>query len=96
MVSGGDNNGGDNEIDLSSADHRESFTCLVPHCDCYTCLHFTSAYLHHLVSVKEMLAKVLLQVHNLHHYYTFFSSLQSAIKEDRVEAFKSIVLRKPC
>ena len=32
-----------------------------------------------------MLAKVLLQIHNIHHYYVFFQSLQTAIKEDKLD-----------
>ena len=81
-------------INLNDSQHRESFTPLVANCDCYTCRNFTRAYIHHLTSVKEMLGKVLLQIHNLHHYYTFFSSLQTAIKEDQVEHFQNIVFNK--
>ena len=82
------------EMDLSSPEHRNSFVPLVAGCSCYTCRHFTRAYLHHLVTVKEMLARVLLQLHNLHHYYVFFQSLQAAVKEDKVELFENIVLNK--
>ena len=39
-----------------------------------------------------MLGKVLLQLHNLHHYKMFFDSLQEAIKLDQVEEFKFLVV----
>lgn len=65
---------------------------MVPSCSCYTCRNFTKAYIHHLVMVKEMLGRVLLQLHNLHHYRTFFTSIQVAIKQDQVEEFKKAVL----
>jgi len=82
-------------LSLSCSSNRLAFSPLVPNCDCYTCRNFTRAYIHHLVMVKEMLGKVLLQLHNLHHYQTFFSSLQSAIKLDQVHDFKLLVLGGP-
>ena len=33
-------------------------------CDCYTCAHYTRAYLHHLFKAKEMLAATLCTIHN--------------------------------
>ena len=85
---------GVSEINLGDTKHRECFTALVDNCQCYACRNFTRAYIHHLVVVKEMLAKVLLQIHNLHHYFTFFKNLQTSIKEDKVDVFRSIVLKK--
>jgi len=76
------------EMDMSDPGHKTSFTPLLAFCECYTCRTFTRAYIHHLVCVNEMLAKVLLQIHNIHHYYVFFQSLQTAIKEDKVEMFQ--------
>ena len=54
-----------------------SFIPLVEGCTCYTCTNHTRAYIHHLVVTKEMLALVLLMLHNLHHFLTFFKRLQS-------------------
>lgn len=34
-------------------------------CGCYTCQHFTRAYLRHLIIAKEMLAATLISIHNL-------------------------------
>ena len=86
--------GGQQEMSMSGPGHKTSFTPLLASCECYTCRTFTRAYIHHLVCVNEMLAKVLLQIHNLHHYYVFFQSLQTAIKEDKVEMFEHLVLNK--
>ncbi len=33
-------------------------------CDCYTCAHYTRAYLHHLFKAKEMLSATLCTIHN--------------------------------
>jgi len=86
---------GEMEMNMADLKHRMSMTPLVLNCDCYTCRNFTRSYIHHLVSVKEMLGKVLLQIHNLHHYYTFFKSLQNVIKEEKVEEFERHVLNQP-
>ena len=53
-------------ISLHSPHHKLSPLPLHPHCRCYTCTHHTRAYLHHLLVVKEMLAHVLLDLHNWH------------------------------
>ncbi len=37
-----------------------------PACSCYTCKHFSRAYLHHLFRVRELLAYRLATIHNLH------------------------------
>jgi len=86
---------GDMEMNMADTKHRMLMTPLVASCDCYACRNFTRSYIHHLVSVKEMLGKVLLQIHNLHHYYTFFKSLQNAIKDEKVEEIEKLVLNKP-
>jgi len=82
----------DSLVSLACSSNRLAFSPIVPNCTCYTCRNFTRAYVHHLVMVKEMLGKVLLQLHNLHHYQTFFTSLQSAVKHDQVSDFKQQVL----
>ena len=37
------------------------------------------AYVNHLLETHEMLAEVLLDLHNLHHYLRFFAELRAAI-----------------
>lgn len=52
-------------IKISLAEYKEDFTPLVKTCNCYTCKNFTKAYLHHLHKEKEMLAGILLSLHNI-------------------------------
>lgn len=80
------------ELGLSEEAFRLDLGPLVPGCLCHTCTNFSRAYLHHLVTTREMLARVLLSLHNLHHYHTFFESLQAAVREDTVEQLKVAVL----
>jgi queuine/archaeosine tRNA-ribosyltransferase len=44
-------------------------------------------YLHHLLVTQEMLGRVLLTVHNTHHYNRWFEAVRAAISEDRLEEY---------
>jgi queuine tRNA-ribosyltransferase len=57
-------------------------------CSCYTCNHFSRAYLRHLFMAKELLAYRLNTIHNLHYYMGFMADLRQAIQEDRFAAFR--------
>jgi len=54
-------------IKLRNARYRDDLSPLDPDCACYTCRHFTRAYLHHLQRVNEMLGARLNTLHNLHY-----------------------------
>ena len=56
-------------------------------CTCYTCQHFSRAYLRHLIIAKEMLAGTLLSIHNLHTLLQLASEMRQAIFEGQFEAF---------
>ncbi len=56
-------------------------------CDCYTCQHFSRAYLHHLDKCKEMLFSQLATIHNLRYYQNLMNGLRSAIETGKLSAF---------
>ncbi|VAI37964.1 unnamed protein product [Triticum turgidum subsp. durum] len=56
-------------------------------CTCFTCQNHTRAYLNHLINVHEMLAQILLEIHNTHHYLRFFRSIREAIKAGEFDIF---------
>lgn len=65
---------------LRNAPFREDFTVLEAGCDCAACAGgFTRAYLHHLVKCGEMLASVLITVHNLRMYQRLMSDLRQTL-----------------
>jgi len=72
-------------LDMFSSSHAKSMTPLVTECDCYTCTSHHRAYLQHLLSAKEMLGWVLLQIHNHHNMSTFFSSIRQSISAGTFE-----------
>lgn len=60
---------------------------LDPNCHCYTCQHYSRAYLHHLDKAKEILGAHLNTVHNLHYYQFLMKQLRTAILEQRLSSF---------
>lgn len=51
-------------FNLSNAPYRRQFVPIDDQCDCYTCAHYTRAYLNHLFRGKEILAATLATIHN--------------------------------
>ena len=51
-----------------------------PECDCYTCRHYSRAYLRHLDRCGEVLGCHLNTLHNLHFYQKVMSSMRMAIE----------------
>jgi queuine tRNA-ribosyltransferase len=56
-------------------------------CACYTCQHFSRAYLRHLVVAHEMLAATLLSIHNIHTLLQLVRDIRLAILENRFDHF---------
>jgi len=56
-------------------------------CECYTCRHFSRAYLHHLQRTNEMLGARLNSLHNLHYYQQLMSEIRGAIETGCFEQF---------
>jgi queuine tRNA-ribosyltransferase len=48
-------------------------------CTCYTCQHFSRAYIRHLIKAKELIAHQLLSIHNLHFLLTLVRGMRAAI-----------------
>ncbi|MBT8420302.1 MAG: tRNA guanosine(34) transglycosylase Tgt [Gammaproteobacteria bacterium] len=63
-------------------------------CSCYTCHHYTRAYLHHLDRCHEILASRLNTLHNLHYYQTLLSGLRNAIGEGTLGKFVEDFFRR--
>ncbi|KAL3462554.1 tRNA-guanine(15) transglycosylase-like protein [Aspergillus heterothallicus] len=72
--------------DLWSASFTTDTASLVESCTCYTCQKHHRAYIHHLLSAKEMLAWTLLQIHNHHAMDQFFAAVRGSIQHGTFEA----------
>ena len=72
---------------LRNSRYRDDTGPLDESCACYTCQHFSRAYLHHLDKCREMLGAQLNTIHNLHYYQTLMAGLRGAIEQGRLAAF---------
>ncbi|HZK33982.1 MAG TPA: tRNA guanosine(34) transglycosylase Tgt [Bacillota bacterium] len=76
------------KVVVRNAVYERDFTPLDPECDCYTCENFTRAYLRHLIKANEILASVLVSIHNLRFLINLMNKVRNAILEDRILEFK--------
>lgn len=74
-------------VKIRNAVHRSDERPLDPLCDCYTCRHYSRAYLHHLDRCGEILGARLATIHNLHYYQSLMRGLREAIAAGRFAAF---------
>ena len=57
-------------------------------CDCYTCRHYTRAYLRHLDRAGEILGSRLNTIHNLYFYQALMRAIRAAIEGRRFAEFR--------
>jgi queuine tRNA-ribosyltransferase len=76
-------------VKIKNARHREDTAPLDAECACYTCRHFSRAYLHHLHRANEILGARLNTIHNLHYYLELMAGLREAIGARSLAAFRS-------
>ncbi len=75
------------DVKIRNARHRTDAQPLDETCACYTCRHFSRAYLHHLQRVNEILGARLNTLHNLHYYLTLTRELRQAIADNALPAY---------
>ena len=78
----------DGRYNVNTARHRRSFVPLEDGCDCYTCTHYTRAYLHHLFKAKEMLSATLATIHNERFTVRLVDDIRAALKSGDFHAFR--------
>jgi queuine tRNA-ribosyltransferase len=66
-------------LNIKNAEYAEDENPIDPACTCYTCRHFSRAYLRHLFLAREMSSATLNTLHNLHFYLDTMRRLREAI-----------------
>ena len=69
------------ELDITNTRYAKDFGPIEKDCSCYTCTHFTRAYLHHLFHVKELLGYRLATIHNLHFIHRLVDDIRESIQD---------------
>ena len=82
------------DIKLKNARYKSDVTPLDAECACYTCRHFSRAYLHHLYKIGEILGARLNTLHNLHFYQELMAAMRLAIEQGQLSRFAEEFKRK--
>ena len=75
------------KISIKQAQYAEDERPVDETCACYTCRHYSRAYLRHLYLANEILSSRLNTIHNLYYYMNFIKTIQEAIQEGRLLDF---------
>ena len=76
------------KITIKNARYQDDDGPLDPQCDCYTCRHYSRAYLRHLYIANEILSMRLNTIHNLHFYQKLMARIRKAIETDTLESLR--------
>ena len=82
------------KINLKNAKYKDDFDPIEDDCDCYTCTHYSKAYIRHLITSKESLGGRLLSIHNIRFLIRLTEKAREAIKNDSFMEFKDDFSKK--
>jgi queuine tRNA-ribosyltransferase len=71
------------KLNVANAALRDDPTPLDAWCDCYTCRHFSRAYIHHLFRAQELLGIRLVSLHNVAFLLKLMRTIRQSIIEGR-------------
>ncbi|MEO8282770.1 MAG: tRNA guanosine(34) transglycosylase Tgt, partial [Pseudarthrobacter sp.] len=77
---------------LSGARYKRDFGPLQEGCDCYACLNYSRAYIHHLFKAKEMVSATLISIHNERFVVKLVDDARQAIEAGTFFEFKAETL----
>lgn len=77
------------DLRLRNARYRDDPDPVDETCHCYTCRHFSRAYLHHLDRCGEMLGPMLMSIHNLHFYLNLMNEIRTALDAKAFAAYQN-------
>jgi queuine tRNA-ribosyltransferase len=75
-------------LNIKNAEYADDTGPIDEACDCYTCRHFSRAYLRHLFHAGEMTSATLNTLHNLHFYLDTMRRIREAIVFSSLEGLR--------
>ena len=74
-------------VNIRNAAHREDTGPVEAGCECYTCRHYSRAYLRHLDRCNEILGSRLNTIHNLFFYQRLMREIRGAVAAGGLDAY---------
>ncbi len=81
------------KIPIKNAKYARDPRPLDENCRCYTCRHYSRAYLRHLFTAREILSCRLNTIHNLFYYMEFMGLIRQAILDHHLQGFATDVIK---
>jgi queuine tRNA-ribosyltransferase len=82
------------QIIIRNAEFKEDFSPIDADCDCFVCIGYTRAYIHHLFRTNEMLGPVLGSAHNTHFLTKLTADIRQAILDDSLDELRDSFLAR--
>ena len=79
---------GKGKLVLRNATYAKDPAPIDPACPCYTCRHYSRAYLRHLLKAGEVLGIRLTTIHNLSYITGLMAELRQAIRQGRLTEYR--------
>jgi queuine tRNA-ribosyltransferase len=80
-------------LNIINASYAKDENPIDPECVCYTCQHFSRAYLRHLALAKEILSATLLSIHNLYTLLQLTREMRAAILAGHFDEYSHAFFR---
>jgi len=84
----------DGKLNIKNNCHVDDPRPIMDDCNCYTCRHFSRAYLRHLYMAKEILSSRLNTLHNLHYYCDLMRRARAALEDGTWPEFRDQFLQR--
>lgn len=85
---------GKGKVVIKNACYTDDTGPVEENCGCYTCSHYSRAYLRHLFMAREILAYRLNTIHNLSYYMRLMAEIREAIRNGTLEEFRNEFYRR--
>jgi queuine tRNA-ribosyltransferase len=85
---------GTGRLNIKGAAYARDERPVDPACACYTCRHFSRAYLRHLYVADEILGLRLNTIHNLHYYLDLMQQARQAIESGTFPTWRAETLAR--
>ncbi len=80
-------------LNMKNAQYARDHNPVEEGCTCYCCQNFTRAYVRHLIVAEEILAAVLLTIHNIHLLLTLMREMRAAILQGTLDQYADDFLK---
>jgi queuine tRNA-ribosyltransferase len=81
-------------VNVRGQRYREDFGPIMSDCTCYTCTHYSVAYLNHLLRAHETLAGTLLSIHNEQFIVGLVDNIRTSIADGSFFTFRDEFLSR--